>query len=361
MDILNANDVLDAERWKAWVEHSAWDDAYYLPQYACATATLEQTDPIAVVGGLSSSKILAPLLIRRLSVSANGTSMSWLDAASPYGYGGQLSLSASGLADVAALRAFFNELHDWCSSQGIVCCVMRLHPVIAQQEWFAADMQCKGTLHMHLQRATASIDCKDWDDELDLPKQMHHGRHEDMRLARRALRATWMSGEDIAFEAALKIFVSLYRETLARRGADSFYNFPPSYFSLLTKLGKRIGLFIAWCGDEPAGANITLIGSKFAHGHLAGTNELGRKHGAATLLNIEEARWARRSGCRLLHLGGGMRPGDGMEKYKSSYRGPQHVYRYLTYVVDREKFEHIRRLPDAPWPYNLPSAKGNVE
>lgn len=361
METLFASDPLDAKRWTALVENSATPDVYYLPEYASATAEIEQSEPMALVAGRSPNRILAPLLVRHMWANADSSAIEWLDASTPYGYGGLLSLSTAGLADTPALQLFFKQLHDWCSSRRIVCCVIRLHPLLAQQEWFAMDEYGQGTLQLHPQRSTYSIDCNNWDYSLNRPQHMSQNRRTDLTHAQRVLRVTWASGEDRDAEAGLKIFSSLYNEMLEHRTAESFHRFPPSYFSSLAKLGSRMGTIIAWDGDIPVGAHIALAGNCHAHGHLRAATHLGRKYRAATLLYVEEARWARRLGCQLLHLGGGMQPGDGIETFKRSFHGPAHYYRYLTYIVDRDKFEMIRRLPDAPWPYNLPPSTNSPD
>ena len=353
MQILTAGDPQEAARWTALVENSALPDVYYLPEYASATAEIEQTEPVALIAGPSSSRILAPLLIRRMSAIVNDSSTEWLDAATPYGYGGLLSLSASGLADAAALHLFFEQLHDWCSSRGNH---LLRHPPPSPDR--AAGVVCSERTWENLRigspRLTSSIDCDDWDEESNLPKHMNHGRRERLHRAQQALRVTWTSGDDKDIETSLSIFSSLYHDLLDHRAAEVSTGFRRVTFQSLAKLGKRMGVVIAWHGDEPVGANIALAGTRYAYGHLSGTNQLGRKTGASTLLNVEEARWARQRGCSLLHLGGGMQSGDSLEQYKNSFNGPSHSYTYLAYIVDRNKFDQIRRLPDAPWPYNLP-------
>ena len=354
--ILVGKNPEDAERWRALVEASATPDVYYLPEYACATAEIEQTEAKALVAGASSSRILAPLLIRRMRGALNGSEIEWLDAATPYGYGGILSLSESGGADMPALQQFFEQLQDLCSTEGIVCCVIRLHPLIGQDQWFGPVQGLGNRLCMHGRKITSSIDCADWDEGSDMPKNMDHGRRARLRQAQRALHTTWTPGDDPAIQRSLDIFSALYNERLERLEATGFYRFPPSYYLGLAALGKRMGVVIAWQGDQPVGADIALAGTRYAYGHLSGTNAAGQKNGASTLLNIEEARWARRRGCRLLYLGGGIRPGDGVEKYKRSFGGPSHTYSYLTFVADRERFNSIRAMPDAPWPYNDPGS-----
>ena len=352
-EILIAKEPEDSTRWTALVEASALPDVYYLPAYACATAEIEKTEAKALIAGPASRLILAPLLVRRMRTEGNGAVVDWVDAATPYGYGGMLSLSDSGRTDSGALRCFFEHLQTWCSRQGVVCCVIRLHPVTAQQEWFSPEERWENIQRVCSQRLMSSIDCDDWNERDDVPNGMNHGRHEDMRLARRALRVTWVEGDDPEIETSLRIFAGFYNAMLERIGAASFHRFPSAYYSGLARLGRRMGVVVAWCGNEPVGANIALAGSRFAYGHLSATNHEGRKQGASTLLNVEEARWARKKGCRLLYLGGGMDPGDGIEKYKRSFGGPSHTYGYLTYVADREKFDYIRALPNPPWPYNL--------
>jgi hypothetical protein len=174
-----------------------------------------------------------------------------------------------------------------------------------------------------------------------------------MRLAGRTLHVTWSTGNDNDADKNLGIFSTLYDELLRRTAAESFYCFPQSYFTKLRALGARLGLALAWYRDEPVGGNLFLSGARYAHGHLAATNDIGRKYGASTFLIIEGARRARRHGCEFLHLGGGIRPGDSLEEFKHSFSSSSHVYHSLTLIADRKRFDQICSLPTLSWPYNL--------
>jgi hypothetical protein len=177
---LIAMDPFDAKRWIALVESSGLPDGYYLPENAYATAEIKRTEPVARMSDPSSRRMLAPVLLRHLSTTTNGSRMQRLNAATPYGYGSFLRLSPSDPVHTAAFPCFFEQLHDWCSERGVVCCVIR------------------------------QIDCRDWDEQLNLPKHMNHGRRADMPLADRALHVTWTSEEDHDADASLNIFCSLY-------------------------------------------------------------------------------------------------------------------------------------------------------
>jgi len=352
METLFASDPVDAKRWTALVENCALPDVYYLPEYASVTAEIEQSEPMALVAGPSSNRILAPLLVRRVWAKADSSMTEWLDAATPYGYGGMLSLSTSGLADTSTLQLFFEQLHDWCSNRKIVCCVIRLHP-IEQHDWMHTANHWQDRLRIHSRGITSAIDLTRWNEKLDRPAMLRKDRCSNMRLASQTLRVSWNTGKDDVAERNLGIFSSLYYELMDRNGADSFYRFPKSYFTGLKSLGARLGIAVAWYEDKPAGGSLFLLGPHYTHYHLSATNDVGRKHGASTILVIEGARRARQHGCDLLHLGGGLKSGDSLEDFKHSFGGRSHVYRYVTFIADPGRFNEIRDLPAASWPYNL--------
>ena len=352
-EILTASNPQDTARWKDLVSDSADSDVYYLPEYACATAEIERTEPVTLVAGLDCSRILAPLLVRRVCSTAGESQLEWVDAATPYGYGGMLRVSSSSIGGIPDLSGFFEQLRELCLSRAIVCCVLRLHPLAEQESWFASPELERDCIQVHHGGLTCSLHLQAWDEELDQPRNMRHGRGADLRRANRELHTSWTGGDDAAVETSLGIFRILYQESLSRQRADDFYNFRSQYFSQLTRLGSQMGIAIAWRGEMPVAATLFLAGRRFAHYHLAGMNEQGRKYGASTMLIVEGARWARLRGCQLLHLGGGVSPGDSLEDYKRSFGGPSHRYAHVTYVADRKRFEEICALPNAPWPYNV--------
>ena len=352
VEMLRATNPEDVERWRTLVQGSAMPDVYYLPAYALATSQIEHSEPLALVAGSDSCKVLAPLLIRRMTTFVDDSKIDWVDACSPYGYGGYLNLSSKGDVDDHDLNCFFEDLHNWCCDRHVVCCVLRLHPLAHQEEWFMPERYSRKFLRIQFRGSTSGIDLNNWDAALDQPKGLRRDRRSDLRHARRTLRVTWTEGEDRDVEVSLNLFSQIYNQALARHGANDFYRFPPSYFSHLAALGRHLSIAFVWLENELVGANIFLAGWHYAHGHLAGTNETGLKNGASTLLIIEGCKWARQRGCELLHLGGGNSPSDSLEDYKRSFGGPSYRYAYLNYIVDPERFEQLSRMPHAPWPYS---------
>jgi hypothetical protein len=351
LEVLTASNPADAERWDTLVNHSPTPDAYYLHAYAWATSEIEHSEPIAIVAGTDSYKFLAPLLVRRMSAVVNGSRIDWSDACSPYGYGGLLRLSDRELTNARDLRCFFDELRSWCSARDVACCVLRLHPLMRQEEWFSPEDLRRNLIRMELRGTTTGIDIENWDDVRDRPCGMRKDRRSDLNFASHMLRVTWTNGADPDVESSLDRFSALYEQAMESRHAEDFYRFPPSYFLRLASLGSRLGVAFAWLDSQLAGASIFLAGRDSAHYHLACGNEIGMKLRASTLLVVEGARWARRQGCKLLHLGGGLHPGDSLEFFKCSFGGQLYRYAYLVSIANPERFEQLCQIPNPPWPY----------
>ncbi|MGC1296017.1 MAG: GNAT family N-acetyltransferase [Alloacidobacterium sp.] len=353
LEMLVAANPADSERWNTLVSDSPMPDVYYLPAYARASSEIEHSEPVAIVAGQESCRFLAPLLIRPMSCFVNGSRIDWTDACSPYGYGGLLPLSTTQPPDARDLDRFLGDLHDWCSERGVVCCVLRLHPLMRQEEWFTPTEQWEKLLRIQLRGSTTAIDLENWDEVRDRPCGMRRDRRSDLNVARRILRVTWTGGDDSDVEPTLDCFRTIYGQAMERHRADHFFRFAPSYFSRLASLGSRLSVAFAWLDDQLAGASIFLAGGDYTHYHLAGANEIGMKHGSASLLVVEGAKWARKLGCKLLHLGGGLTPGDSLEDFKYSFGGQPYHYAYLTYIADPARFEQLCQMPNAPWPYRV--------
>ena len=347
-EILDAANPNDAERWTALVASSPASDVYYLPQYALASSRIEDSDPIAIVAGHASCRFLAPLLIRRLSANVNGIRINWTDLCSPYGYGGLLPLSP-GQPTADNLRSFLEMLHDLPRVRSAACCVLRLHPVYGQDEWFTSEEP--ELFRIRLRGPTTAIDLTKWDNDRNRPCGLPKNRRWDVNRASRIFRISWTSGEDKDVESKLELFTALYHEAMEFRHADGFYKFPPAYFSRLASLGPSFGMALAWLDEYLVAGSIFLAGRDYAHFHLAAGSEIGMKYGAATLLIVEGSRWARAKGCRLAHLGGGLAPGDTLQEFKWSLGTQFYRYAYLVGAIDPELYRQICRIPNAPWPY----------
>jgi hypothetical protein len=325
----------DNRRWDELVDASPAADVYYRPGYCRAYEAAGHGRAIAVV----TEGALFPLLLRPLPFGEDG-----FDAATPYGYGGVVP--ASDPVKTADVR----QLRDWCVTNSVVTCLLRLHPLLGGPGQLSGVDEPDLDIREH--GPTTAIDLSRLED--GRLEGMSKGRKADLTIARRELELSW-NGED-----ALERFREVYDGTMRRIGAVEFYLFPPEYYRALADgLGDRLGVGVALLDGEPVGGALFLAGQRFAHYHLSGTTEAGRELKAGTLLVHAGAEWARERGCELLHLGGGTAGADSLFAFKKSFGGETYTYAFATLVADRDPYDALvaRRAeePESPRPDFFPA------
>jgi GNAT acetyltransferase-like protein len=331
----------DDRRWDELVDASTAPDVYFRPGYCRAYDAAGHGSAVAVV----TERALFPLLLRPLPFGEEG-----YDAATAYGYGGVLPLGPAGsLGSDPASEV--RQLRDWCVTNGVVSCLLRLHPLLG------GPAQLSGTdeVEIHEHGPTTALDPRRIDPASGRLDDLSKGRKADLTIARRELELSWEAGEE-----ALEQFRSVYDGTMQRLGAGGFYLFPPEYYRALREgLGEQLGVALALRDGEPVGGALFLADRRFAHYHLSGTTDAGRELKAGTLLVHAGAEWARHRGCELLHLGGGTSGADSLFAFKKSFGGDTFNYAFATLVADPERYDELvaRRTeePEPPRPGFFPA------
>lgn len=336
-----------AARWDELVARSPNSDVYHRAAYIRATADVEHSQPLGLVISCNSQQYLLPMLLRPIS---GPDGQPWLDASTPYGYGGVICLDSGPASPVAA--DLFHGLREWCATRNLVSCVLRSHPQL-EQDWLFAHASDLDFVNVTRRGQTTAVPLQSWDDTRQCPAQLSKGRRSDLSLARRNLRVTWNvpSDERDSLEQ-FRIFRDLYESTMRRVDATDFFHFPWSYYERLSTLGPDVGIAIAWHGDRAVGGAVFMAGPAYAHYHLSASDETGYKYKASTLLVVEGTKWARQRGCRSLHLGGGMLVNDSLMAFKRSFGGQQHQFGHITLIGDRGRYDSMCSLTAPPWPYD---------
>jgi serine/alanine adding enzyme len=307
-------------RWDELVDAAPTPDVYYRPGYCAAYEAAGHGRLVAV----ETASALFPLLLRPLPFGEDGG-----DAATPYGYGGVLT--GSDPVKTTDLR----QLRDWCATNGVVSCLLRLHPLLGGSEQLSQSDEAEVEIREY--GPTTAIDPRRIDEATGRLAGMSKGRKADLTIARRELELVWAAGEE-----ALERFRVIYDGTMRRLAADEFYLFPAAYYRALAEgLGERLGVALALRGDEPVGGALFLADRRFAHYHLSGTTEVGRELKAGTLLVHAGAEWARERGSELLHLGGGNSGTHPLYAFKKSFGGGTFTYAFATLVADRERYDAL--------------------
>lgn len=346
---IRLNEAVGAARWDELVASSPQSDIYYRAAYILAAAELEHSQPLGLIISSSNRRYLLPMLLRPIS-SPDG--QSWSDASTPYGYGGVLCSSLDSEVALPDVLHFFQELRAWCATRQLVSCVLRSHPLLAQ-DWLFAQSPGIDFVSIKRRSQTVAIPLQTWDDTRECPFGMSKGRRSDLALARRNLRVTWgvLSDQRDAVEQ-FRIFRSLYESNMRCVGAAEFFHFPWSYYERLSALGPDVGIGIAWHDDCAVGGAVFIAGPTYSHYHLSGSDETGHKYKASTLLVVEGAKWARQRGCRFLHLGGGLRVNDSLMDFKRSFGGEHHQVGHVILIADRGRYNSMSSFTPTRWPYD---------
>lgn len=130
----------------------------------------------------------------------------------------------------------------------------------------------------------------------------------------------------------IKQFQQIYWTTMSRVGSEERWLYPPSFFPCIFRMlaHHTILLLARVPGEEHPEAGAILVYSQgTCYYHWAGSLNRYPRLGVSHLLVQQAIERARGAGCKRLYLGGGLRPGDGLEVFKRGFSPlRERVYRY---------------------------------
>jgi hypothetical protein len=314
--ILGVNDLA----WRSFLQR-ADHDFYHLPAYAAVCARQEGAIAGAVHVVDGHRAMLLPILVRRIPGGAR-------DATSPYGYPGPLLL---GTGDPAFLADALSRTVGFLRSERIVSLFVRLHPLFNQvpPEGSWAVVQHGHTVAVDLTLPPGQI----W-------RQTRRGHRSDI------LRAT-AAGCRVEFDDSWHGFDSfkrLYRDTMLRVSAGSYYLFDDAYFDgLRAALGQRLRLCVVEVDGAIVSSGLFVETGGIVQYHLSASDPDRAHRGVVKLMIDFVRRWATDRGDAWLHLGGGVggRTRDSLFSFKAGF-SPLHLpYWTLRMVVDESAYGRL--------------------
>jgi hypothetical protein len=158
--------------------------------------------------------------------------------------------------------------------------------------------------------------------------------------------------------AARSAFHALYTQTMERTGAAGRYFFDPPYFDEVLRF-ERSWLLLARSDSGEVGAGaIAAVSDNVVHYYLGGTAEPARE--ASPFKNVVAAMLDLADGLELpLNLGGGLAPGDGLERFKRGFANAELPFVTHEIVCDRAAYDRLAagRAADGFFPaYRAPSS-----
>jgi Acetyltransferase (GNAT) domain len=295
---------LDGYR-EAWAA-AGGSDPFGRPEYLAAAALIDPATPAA----FAHDGVLYPFLVRPL---AGGR----CDITSAYGYGGPYGRGDWRDAFAAA-----------CRERGVVSEFVRFHPLLANQQ------QAGGDLRSWLLHDVITVDTTLDDD--GLVAQM-------APAARNKLRKAMRAGVQVRRSGDLDAFHELYTESMQRLGAREFYFFSREFFHALSALDDDLVLL-----DAGVAAGLFLCGGGAMHYYLSAAAPAARDVAAVNLLLFCAMQLARERGLTTLSLGGGLRDGDPLHRFKESLGAGRAACWLGSAVHDQAAYERLCTAAGAP-------------
>lgn len=248
------------------------------------------------------------------------------DLETAYGYGGPLSNSA----DAGFLERAVEAFDGYARERKIIAGMVRFHPLIGNHPLF------KDRYTVTFDRFTVSMDLtlsqkEIWEKEV-------HSKHRNVIVKANKLGLTYHADGTLE---GLGCFIKIYRSTMERLSADSFYTFNDDYFDGLKKLGDAVFLASVYLGREMIAGAIILTYGKFGHYHLAGTADGYAGYNPSNYLVYNTALYLKGRGIEKFHLGGGSTrdPENSLFRFKARFSRNRLPFFIGRMIIQREMYD----------------------
>lgn len=308
--------MTEVDEWRSLLTRFEQSDVYFTPEYHQVYELNGDGTAWAFAAWEEDWILFYPFMLREIPKPPNAAEENVLrDIESVYGYSGPLA----NCRETRFLNRAWQVYREWCWRQNVVAEFVRFHPILANHSlpgpWDEVTYL----------RETVAIELNCSTDEL-------WQRYPSIQ--RNRIRKAYNTGlicREVALGDGLFRFIELYLQTMKRKKADDFYNFPLEYFyNLAAYLGNNLKLFGVFLKSKMIAAALFLLKRPWMHYHLGGSDEEHLSKAPNNLLFHTAAEWGRSMGYSLFHLGGGNTnaPDDPLLRFKSSFskkRLPFHI------------------------------------
>lgn len=263
-------------------------------------------------------RVALPLLLREGSVGG----VEFVDATSVYGYAGPVANFDRVQPD--QISRLQDALRDSLSSLSVVTLFSRLHPLLdhsAALKGLGEVVEAGSTVSIDLRRPEA----EQW-----------RGYRSNRRREVAALRDSEMLCERTDLDEDYQAFLELYAASMRRKNASEAYLLDDEGLEQLRRAQDfQTELFVCKLGGEIVAAGLFVRCQGIVQYHLSGTHANYYALAPTKLLLDTVRRWASNSGCRVLHLGGGLGgQRDSLFSFKRGFSRDLQPFRLWKWVLD---------------------------
>jgi lipid II:glycine glycyltransferase (peptidoglycan interpeptide bridge formation enzyme) len=226
----------------------------------------------------------------------------YYDIESVYGYSGPLANNCN----ESFLKKFEDAFLDYCSKSNIVAEFIRFHPILGNSNIFSKNIETiynRKTVYLDVENDIESI----W-------------KHNISSKNRNMIRKAEKSGLRVIINNDYSTFRNIYKLTMDKVSADSYYYFNEYYFDFIKDYKNFILMNVIFNNMNIASAIFMSYGDYF-HYHLAGSIKENLNLAPNNLLLWEAIKLAHNNKARFMHFGGGLliNDNDNLFKFKTSF------------------------------------------
>jgi lipid II:glycine glycyltransferase (peptidoglycan interpeptide bridge formation enzyme) len=293
--------VEDVDNWVNITKRFIHLDCYYSFEYGKSFADIENGKLFAAYYEDQNTKIFYPFIRRPVPYVEEEK----FDIVTPYGYGGPILEG-----DAQSFTRFYEIFSSYCRLNNIITETVRFHPLYKNHHI------CSNALEIQYIRVTTAVNLNVSLEEIR--NNYSNMNKRNIKLAKKNQLTCYLAENT---SENIKTFIDLYKETMNRNHASSYYYFDESYFYeqiQKTDIGETYLLFTKVQEKVIAGVMV-LLGKEFAHYHLGASKTKYLDLKPNNLLFDYMIEFCKSKGSQILHLGGGYREGDGLYKFKKSF------------------------------------------
>ena len=176
----------------------------------------------------------------------------------------------------------------------------------------------------------------------ELPRKSRMSDRQQIRKNEAAGYAVERVAGPAASEEDLAGFLAVYTATMHAVSAAEHYFFDAAYFRALLAFPHSWLVTVRGPEDDVAAAALTAISDGFLHYYLSGTADAHRRRAPSKNLIVACAEHAEELGLPL-NLGGGVKPGDGLEEFKRGFANRELPFRTHELVCDPAAYAELSR------------------
>ena len=310
--------------WNHFLEKipSEKSDIYFTEEYHILNSS-EYQKPQAFIYQENSDILIFPFLSQELTLWNGETAK---DFETAYGYGGPISNSAEKDFLARSFTYFKSELE----AEGYIAGFIRFHPLYNNYVEFERIGELifnRKTIGVNLDQDTSEI----WNNEI-------HSKNRN--VIKKGIKAGLTFKADYDF-GTLPNFQNLYKKTMDKVNAESFYYFDDNYFLHLKKLIPESFIGNVYYQDKIISSAIFLYHGNKGHYHLSGSDSKFLSLAPNNFLLWSAMLELKSIGVNYFHLGGGSDSDENnsLFNFKKKFSNTTNNFYIGKLIIDKIRYE----------------------